>query len=49
MLIKYLKIDNFRGIKSLEWEIEGTTICLIGANDSKKSTILQAIQSVLSS
>lgn len=48
MRIRRLHVKNFRGIKTLEWTVQGTTICLIGPNDSTKSTILHSIEKVLS-
>ena len=44
MKIGFLKIKNFRGIKSLEARIKGIFICLIGPGDSGKTTILSAIE-----
>lgn len=49
MKIKYIKIENFRGIKSLVTHLEGNFICLIGHGDNCKSTILTAIELALSS
>lgn len=43
-----LKIQNFRGIKSLEQDFDKNFICLIGRGDSCKTTILEAISFVLS-
>jgi len=48
MRIRHLSISNFRGIKELDWFINGTNICLIGPNNSTKTTILDAIECVLS-
>lgn len=47
MQIKHLKIQNFRGIKELDWHIDGDIICLIGPGDSTKTTILDAIEYAL--
>ncbi len=46
MLISSLKIENFRGIKksSIVFPETSKIICLIGAGDSTKSTILKAIE-----
>ena len=46
MRIANLEIHNFRGIKScnLDFPVESRVICLIGAGDSTKSTILKAIE-----
>lgn len=45
-----LEIKNFRGIKELTLQFEHTQniVCLIGRGDSGKSTVLEAIASVLS-
>lgn len=52
-MAKLVKLDikNFRGIKDLTLEFEHTQniVCLIGRGDSCKSTVLEAIASVLSS
>jgi len=48
MRIYHLCIKNFRGIKELDWTIQGLVNCLIGPGDSTKSTILDAIEYVLS-
>jgi hypothetical protein len=47
MLIRHISIENFRGIKSLEWHVDGWLICLIGPGDSTKTTILDAIELAL--
>ncbi len=47
MQIRHLRIENFRGIKELDWAIKGDFICLIGPGDSTKSTILDAIELAL--
>jgi putative ATP-dependent endonuclease of OLD family len=44
MRIAYLEIENFRGIKSLEWAPSPGMNCLIGPGDSTKTTILDAIE-----
>lgn len=44
MIVKHLSIRNFRGIKELDWFIEQSNVCLIGAGDSTKTTILDAIE-----
>lgn len=44
-----LNINNYRGIKELILnEINKPIICLVGRGDSAKTTILEAIASVLS-
>jgi putative ATP-dependent endonuclease of the OLD family len=45
--IVYLKVQNFRGIKSLEWSPSATVNCLIGPGDSCKTTVLDAIELTL--
>lgn len=47
MKIKHIAIKNFRGIKELDWKVTGDFICFIGSGDSTKSTILDAIECVL--
>jgi len=43
--IKKVKIQNFRGVKELDWSLPNADIfCLIGKGDSSKSTILEAIR-----
>ena len=49
MKVKHLKVERFRGIRELDWTLEGNTVCLVGQGDSAKSTILDAIELVLSS
>ncbi len=44
-----LKIKNFRGIQSFDHNFDNGLICIIGRGDSGKSTILEAINLVLSS
>lgn len=47
MKIRHLEINNFKGIKSLSWNVpETSTIALIGKGDSCKTTILEAVRSV---
>jgi hypothetical protein len=46
--LKHLRVERFRGIRQLDWKVVGDTICLIGRGDSAKSTILDAIEFVLS-
>lgn len=47
MKIRHIVIKNYRGIKELDWKVSGDFICFIGAGDSTKSTILDAIESAL--
>jgi putative ATP-dependent endonuclease of OLD family len=50
MKIFSLSVERFRGIKTLEWVLgPENPICLVGAGDSTKSTILEAIEVSLSS
>ena len=45
MKIRRISIQNFRGIRRLEWNLPNQHIfCLIGKGDSAKSTILEAIR-----
>ena len=48
MRVRALAIRNFRGIRSLEWQMSGRFVCLIGSGDTCKTTILDAIESALS-
>lgn len=48
MRLRRLEIDRFRGIRSLDWRHVGATAALVGPGDSGKSTILDAIERVLS-
>lgn len=43
-MLKSLKIDNFRGFKSFELQHLGRINLLVGANNSGKTSILEAIQ-----
>jgi hypothetical protein len=49
MQIRKLSVNNFRGIASLEWSPSNSFCCLIGAGDSGKSTVLDAVEAALSS
>lgn len=49
MQIRQLKVSNFRGISALEWKPESPFCCMIGAGDSGKSTLLDAVEAALSS
>ena len=42
-IVRKVEIENFRSIKKLEWFPSEGMNCLIGAGDSGKSTILDAI------
>ena len=48
MRLRRLEIENFRGVKSLDWRHIADTAALVGPGDSGKSTILDAIERVLS-
>lgn len=48
MRMRRLEIENFRGVRSLDWRHIGNTAALVGPGDSGKSTILDAIERVLS-
>lgn len=46
MRLRRLGIENFRGVRSLDWRHIPETAALVGPGDSAKSTILDAIISV---
>lgn len=46
-IIRHIKVENFRGIQSLDWHVNGRIICLVGPGDSCKTTILDAIEYAL--
>lgn len=48
MRLRRLEIARFRGIKELTWDVGGPFVCLVGPGDSTKTTILDAIELVLS-
>jgi putative ATP-dependent endonuclease of OLD family len=47
MRIVCVEIENFRGIKKLEWYPAAGVNCLIGPGDSTKTTVLDAIELAL--
>ena len=49
MIVRKLRIGNFRGIEQLEWVIpaDKKLICIIGAGDSGKTTVLDALDWLL--
>lgn len=47
MKVRHLRIRNFRGIKELSWHPGPGINCLIGPGDSSKSTILDALDLLL--
>lgn len=49
MQIRQLRIQNFRGIANLDWSPGSPFCCMIGAGDSGKSTLLDAVEAALSS
>lgn len=48
MQVRHVAIERFRGIKTLNWKVDGQFICLVGPGDSTKSTIISAIDYALS-
>lgn len=48
MKLRRLRIERFRGIRSLDWRQIDDCSVLVGPGDSGKSTILEAIERVLS-
>ena len=49
MKIRHVSVQNFRGIRELEWDIRADVVCLIGPGDATKSTVLDAITYTLGS
>lgn len=49
MQLRQLKINHFRGIALLDWTPSNQFCCLIGAGDTGKSTVLDAVEALLSS
>lgn len=49
MQIRQLKVNHFRGIAELDWKPSHSFCCLIGPGDSGKSTVLDALEALLSS
>ena len=49
MKIRHVSVKNFRGIRSLDWNVNSDVVCLIGPGDATKSTVLTAIEYALSS
>ena len=48
MHILRVEIANFRAIKKASWVLDGTCLCLVGPNDTGKTTLLDAIEFALS-
>jgi putative ATP-dependent endonuclease of OLD family len=46
--VRHLKVNNFRGIESLDWALDARFVVLIGPGDVGKSTLLDALALVLS-
>lgn len=49
MQVRQLNVSNFRGVSALGWKPGSPFCCLIGAGDSGKSTLLDAVEAALSS
>ena len=47
MQVRHIKVHGFRGIRVLDWTVDGETVALIGPGDSRKTTILDAIEYAL--
>lgn len=45
--IRFIRIENFRGLKSFEWHPNAGLNCIVGSGDSGKSTVIDAIDLVL--
>lgn len=48
MKLRRLEIRNFRGIGTLDWNVDGALLALVGPGDIGKSTVLDAIELALS-
>lgn len=48
MQVKWVQIENFRAIEKLDWKPQSELVCIIGAGDTGKSSLLDAIEVVLS-
>jgi putative ATP-dependent endonuclease of OLD family len=48
MQLRHLRVERFRGIALLEWNVRAPLACLIGPGDSCKSTVLDAVELALS-
>lgn len=46
-MLRRLRIEHFRGIESTEWDVARRLVGLVGAGDSTKTTLLDAIGLVL--
>lgn len=47
MIIRHIKVQNFRGIRSLDWHILRRFVVLAGPGDVGKSTVFEAIDLAL--
>jgi hypothetical protein len=47
--VRSIKIERFRGIRSFDWKLSAPFVCLVGAGDSTKTSILDALGLALSS
>jgi putative ATP-dependent endonuclease of the OLD family len=47
MLLRYMRIENFRGFERVELDLDETTV-LIGENNCGKTSLLEAIRMCLS-
>lgn len=43
MRLLRLRVERFRGVRSLDWTVPDRLVCLVGAGDTGKSTILEAV------
>lgn len=48
MKLRHLRVQHFRCILNLDWLLSGDFVCLVGPGDIGKSTIIDAIELVLS-
>jgi hypothetical protein len=48
MKLRHLRVRHFRCIRALDWLVAGDFMCLVGPGDVGKSTVLDAIEFVLS-
>ncbi|WP_425308933.1 ATP-binding protein [Ammonicoccus fulvus] len=48
MMLRHVGIEHFRGIRAAKWKIDRRLVALVGAGDSTKTTLMDAIGLVLS-
>lgn len=48
MMLRRLRIEHFRGIERADWRIDRRLVALVGAGDSTKTTLMDAMGLVLS-